>query len=133
MYTYADFDEKQLFRGTINRLLDIHSQEFIIEQTDKTVAFQHVFEKSVTYNAAKERVFKMAKVFVKRGRTKQNVRTHQEMDRQIKEPAKGAASKVGKKKYGYIHNPDETLCGMMLLVYKMMLDCRSRNAPQRQR
>ena len=47
----------------------------------------------------------------------------------MKELAKGAASKVGKKKFGYMCNPDMTLCGQMLLVYQMMLDCRSRNTP----
>ena len=43
-------------------MVDIPSQGFIIEQTDKTVAFQNVFEKSVTSNTVKEKVFKMAKV-----------------------------------------------------------------------
>ena len=42
---------------------------------------------------------------------------------------KGAASKVEKKKFGYMRNPDMMLCRKMFLVYKMMLDCRSRNAP----
>ena len=43
--------------------------------------------------------------------------------------AKGAASKVRKNKFGYMRNPDMTLCGRMLIVYKMMLDCKSRHAP----
>ena len=47
----------------------------------------------------------------------------------MRELAKGAASKVGTKKFGYMHNPDMTLCGRMVLVYKMMLGSRSRNAP----
>ena len=36
---------------------------------------------------------------------------------------------MGKKKYVYMRNPDMTFCGRMLLVYKIMLDYRSRNAP----
>ena len=43
--------------------------------------------------------------------------------------AKGAASKVGKKKFRYMGNPDITMCGRMLVVYKMMLDCKSRHPP----
>ena len=43
--------------------------------------------------------------------------------------AKGAASKVGKKKVIYMRNPDMTMCGRMMIVYKMMLNCRSRNSP----
>ena len=85
MYAYVDFNEKQLFRGTINHPVDIHSQEFLIEQVNKTVAFQNVFEKSVTSNTAKERVSNMIKSFVKRGRRKQNFRTYQKLDKQIKE------------------------------------------------
>ena len=52
----------------------------------------------------------MAKSFSKQGMTKQNVRTYQKLDKQIKELAKGAVSKVGKKKFGYMCNPDMTLC-----------------------
>ena len=51
------------------------------------------------------------------------------MDKYIRELAKGAASKMGKKKFGYMRNPDMTMCGMMLLVHRMMLDCWSRNVP----
>ena len=63
MYAFVNFNEKRLFRGTINHQVDIHSQEFLIEQTDKTVAFLKVLEKSITANSVKEKVFKMAKSF----------------------------------------------------------------------
>ena len=43
--------------------------------------------------------------------------------------AKGAASKVGKNKFGYMRNPDMMMRRRMLIVYKMMLDCKSRNTP----
>ena len=36
---------------------------------------------------------------------------------------------MGKKKFGYMRNPDMTMCGRMLLVYKMILNCKTRNAP----
>ena len=77
-------------------------------------------------NKVKGRVFRVAKRFAKRGPTKGNIQTYQKLDKQINELAKGASSKVGRKRFEYMHNPDMTLCGRMLLVYTMMLDCRSR-------
>ena len=105
VYACVDFNEKRLFRGTFNRLVDIHLREFLIEKTNKTIAFQAVLEKSLRSNTVKERVFKMAKSFAKRGLTKQNIQTYQKLDKQIKHLAKGAASKVNKKKFGYMRNP----------------------------
>ena len=70
VYVYVDFNEKRLFRGTINRPVDIHSREFLVEQTDKTVTFQTVLEKSIVEDSVKENVFKMAKSFAQQGRTK---------------------------------------------------------------
>ena len=51
----------------------------------------------------------MAKSFTKRGRTNQNVRVYQRLDKQIREVAKGTTATVGEKKYGYMQNPDLTL------------------------
>ena len=116
VYVYVDFNEKRLFRGTINRPVDIHSREFLVEQTDKTVTFQTVLEKSIVEDSVKENVFKMAKSFAQQGRTKKNIRTYQKLDRQIRELAKGAALKVGKKKFEYMRNLDMTLCRRMVLV-----------------
>ena len=39
-YAYIDFGEKDLFKGLINRPVDIQAQEFRITQTDKKVKFQ---------------------------------------------------------------------------------------------
>lgn len=126
---YIDFEERLLFRGIINRPVDIHSREFMIEQTDKTKQFQKETEKAVKENKIKEKVFKMAVSFARRGRTKRNVVMYQKLDEQIKNMARGTAAKVGKKKYGYMRNRDLTLAGQMLILYKMMLDCKDRQAP----
>ena len=77
VYAYVDFNEKKLFRGEINRPVDLYSREFLIEQTDKMVAFQKVLEKSLKLNLVKERVFNLAKSFAQ---TKQNVRAYQKLD-----------------------------------------------------
>ena len=47
------------------------------------VAFQKKLDKSMIVNLVKERVFKMTKSFARRGKTKQNIRTYQKLDRQI--------------------------------------------------
>ena len=44
----------------------------------------NVFEKSVQTNTVKERIFKVAKSFAKRGRPIQNIGTYQKLDKQIK-------------------------------------------------
>ena len=58
-------------------------QEFLLAQKDKKVAFQTVLENLFRSNKVKERVFKMAKSFAKRGSTKQNNRKYQKLDKQI--------------------------------------------------
>ena len=40
VYAYVDFYEKLLFKGVINRPVELHSREFMIKQTDKKAAFQ---------------------------------------------------------------------------------------------
>ena len=45
------------------------------------VAFQKVLEKSMIASSVKEEVFKIAKSFDQRGRTKQNIRTYHRLDK----------------------------------------------------
>ena len=77
--------------------MDIHFREFLIGQTNKMVVFQTILEKSLRSNRFKEKVFKMARSFAKRGRTKQNVQTYQKLGKQMRELTKGAASKLGRR------------------------------------
>ena len=90
-----------------------------------------MLDKSIIANSDKEKVFKMAKSFAQQGRTEQNVGTYHKLDKQIRELAKGASSKVGKKKFGYMRNPNMTMYGRMLIVYRMTV--RLETLPQRQR
>ena len=79
-YAYIDFNKKRLFGRVINQPVDIHSREFLIEQTDKMVAFQKVLEKSMIANSVKEKVFKIEKSFAQQGKTK-NIRTYHKLDK----------------------------------------------------
>lgn len=45
------------------------------------------------------------------------------------ELAKGVANRIGRKKYGYARSPTLTRAGLLLIIYKQMLDCRLQNAP----
>ncbi len=40
VYVYVDFYQKMLFKGIINRSVEVHSKEFQLKQTDKKVDFQ---------------------------------------------------------------------------------------------
>ena len=40
VYAYVYYTEANLFQGLINRPVPVHSQEFMLLQTDKKVAFQ---------------------------------------------------------------------------------------------
>lgn len=37
--SYVDFDENLLFKGLINRPTELHSRQFMVEQTDKKLVF----------------------------------------------------------------------------------------------
>ena len=37
VYAYVDFHKKMLFKGILNRLVEMHSREFQLKQTDKKV------------------------------------------------------------------------------------------------
>ena len=132
VYAYVDFDEKQLFKGIINRPVPTHAREFRIEQTDKKVKF--VAEAKPQFEAKKirSRVFALAEQLHKFGATKKNVRQYQVVDRDIRHIAVSAAKKTSKKKFGYMRSPQIQESGRMLVVNKMILDCKQRNAPPTQ-
>lgn len=129
VYAFVDFEEKLLFRGLINRPVPLHSREFRIEQKDKVQEFLVQLIKHLKKHKIKDRVFTLSKVFHRFGKTKQNVDKYQHLDREIRELAVAAASKVGKKKYGYMRNPTLTMQGRILILWKMILDCKRRRAP----
>jgi len=51
-------------------------------------------------NSIKERVFRLAALFMTEGRTNRNIQKYQKLDQQIKETVLAVAKKAGKKKYG---------------------------------
>ena len=51
------------------------------------------------------------------------------MNRQITQAALVAAKKVERRKYGYIRNGELTICGRRVILYKMILDCKTRRVP----
>ena len=126
---YVDFNTKLLFKGIINRPVDIHAREFRLEQKDKIAKFIDELIPAFKANSIKERVFKLAASFALTGKTKANIKKYQKLDDQIRETAMAVAKKVGRKKFGYMRSPNITLCGRLLILSKMILDCKSRHAP----
>ena len=129
VYAYVDFEEKLLFRGIINRPVPLHSREFRIEQKDKVQEFLVQLIKLFKHHKIKDRVFKLSDLFRRFGKSKRNVDKYQKMDREIRELAVATSSKVGKRKYGYMRNPTLTTKGRVLILWKMILDCKRRRAP----
>ena len=126
---YVDFDTSKLFRGTINRPIDVKSREFRLEQTNKKVEFVEDFIPAARNATLKEKVFKLAENFVKHGRTSKNETMYQKIDQIFTEMALGSAHKVSRKKFGYMRNPELTKQGRIFILSKMVQDCKARNAP----
>ncbi len=126
---YVDFDTKKLFCGVINRPMEMRGREFRLEQTDRQVKFVENFIPAAKKAKLKEKVFKLADNFRKHGRSTINVATYQKLDQIFTDMALGSASKVSRKKFGYMRSPELTLQGRMFMLTKRILECKSRNAP----
>ena len=126
---YVDFDTKALFRGVINRPAPVHAREFRLHQTDKKKAFQDLLIPRMESNNIKQRVFDLAKLFYKYGRTTKNIALYQSIDQQIIDTAVAVAGQVAKRKYAYMRNPELTKAGRMVILLKMIQDCKARRAP----
>ena len=126
---YADFNERALFAGIINRPLPLHSREILIEQSDKVQDFLASLYPVLDAHNYDERVFTLAKSFACSGATDSTVAKYQTLYGQFLEIVKGISNKVGKKKYGYMRSPELGHHGRTLIAYKKILDCHIRQAP----
>ena len=126
---YADFDERTLFAGVINRPLPMHSREILVEQEDKVLAFLHSLYPILDAHNIDARVFSLADSFAAAGATPNTIASYNSLYGQFLEIVKGVSCKVGKKKYGYMRSPELGHSGRMLIAYKKVLDCLRRQAP----
>lgn len=101
---YIDFHSNTLFRGLVNRPVEIHSREFMIEQTDKMLAFTCILRRLQNEHKIKERVFDLARCFVEHGPIQCNIRKYQKIDTEHRELILCAAAQAGHKKYGYMRS-----------------------------
>ena len=69
----ADFDERQLFAGVLNRPPPRHSREILIEQTDKIQAFLLTFIPRIKASNLHQRVFDLVPDFLDNGSTEANI------------------------------------------------------------
>lgn len=72
-------------------------------------------------NNLKQRVFELAKLFYKYGRTTKNIALYQLIDQQIIDTAVAVAGKSQNKKL--------TKAGRMVILLKMIQDCKAKRAP----
>ena len=126
---YIDFDEKMLFRGLVNRPTEIHSRQFMVEQTDKKLVFTTVARTYFLRHKIPTRVFKLVALFAELGPTSANIRKFRRLDEEIISLIKAAAGKTLKKKFGYMRSPELATAGQILCLYKCIQSCLIRRQP----
>ena len=119
-------DVRRLFRGAIHRPVEVHSRDFMINQSDKNAEFQRKMVETVRRQEIGRRVQELAMRFKKKERTERNVADYQQLDKEIMDIVLGTAHKVARRKYGYMRSDKLTRCGRTVLLHKMILDCVSR-------
>jgi len=86
-----DCDEKELFRGIINRPVMSPAQEIVIEHTDKCEKILERFRELASEKKFTECVTKLAADFEKHGATDINIKRFHILDRKITECILSAA------------------------------------------
>ena len=71
----------------------------------------------------------MARKFIEHGHTKANDNIYQKLDTEITQMALAAAKKVARRNFGYTRNDETTHRGRMVILYKMICECKVRRAP----
>ena len=126
---YVDFDSKTLFRGILNRPVDLPSREFLLTQADKTLKFTCILRRLQEEHKIRERVFKLARCFAEHGKTADNVKKYQTIDKEHTELILCAASQAGHKEFGYVRSKLLTEAGQTVILYKALLSCKKKNHP----
>ena len=122
VYAYMDMDEEQLLGGIVNRPITTHSRDFLLAQSDKVKDFlEEMIPMSENRNLRKW-MFRLARSFTEHGATIRNINLYNKLYREMVQTAKGAASNVGRRKYGYKISPKLTIKGRQFLVYEQLLD-----------
>ncbi len=125
----ADFDERKLFSGVLNRPPIRHSREILIEQTDKVQAFMLTLLPRLKASNLQQRVYDLIPRFIDTGPTDTNINDFHDCYTLFLQLARNAAAEVGRKKFGYMRSPTLTSAGRALNAHIMLLDCKSRNSP----
>ena len=84
---------------------------------------------NIKQNRTKEQLFELARRFLQEGRIDEDECRYQTLDKKITHASLTAAKKVRRRKYGYMRNDEFTTCGRMVILYKMILDCKNKRAP----
>lgn len=126
---YVDIDEKLLFHGILNRPVPHHSREITLVQEDKVMRFITELEEKMKEHKLHTRTFDIADKFVTHGPSHSNITTYHRVYGEFLDLAKSVSKKVGRKKFGYMRSSELTLKAQTLLIFKDMLDCKSRRAP----
>ncbi|KAL7526947.1 hypothetical protein ACHAWF_001979 [Thalassiosira exigua] len=126
---YIDFIDEILFRGLINRPVDVHSREFLMAQSDKIKIFLEKLIPDLHAHKIRNKAGELITIFAEEGLTPHNEAKYHKVVEEIHRNIMGAVAAVGKKKYGYMRFPDLTLQGRLLVAHKQFLDCKEWRCP----
>ena len=118
VYCFLDLDTKLLFCGLINRPIDHQSREFRLHQSDKCEDFLKDVIPLFKHHNIMGRAISLAGRFARWGKTPNNLRLYRSLYGEAIDLPRHSAAKIGKRKYGYMRNPDLTLRGRNYLVHK---------------
>ena len=107
----ADFDERKLFSGFLNHPPPRHSQEILIEQTDKVQAFMLTLLPCLKASNMQQHVYDLVPQFADTGPTDANITGFHDCYKLFLELARNTASEVGCKKFGYMQSPTQPWLG----------------------
>lgn len=125
---YMDCDEKELFKGIVNRPVMHSAREFVIEHADKCKRFVDKFRELAKEKNFAERTTKLAANFREHGVDADNLNTFHVLDTEIMECMLSAASLVAKKKFGYQRSRNLTRAGLELHFWKAVRSAKTRKA-----
>ena len=89
--------------------------------------FEDLEGSDITIRSA--RVYSLARSFTEHKASPENITTYNKLYGQFLRIVKDTASKIGRRKFGYMRSPPLVLCGEQYLAARFLHDCRLRGAP----
>ena len=126
---WVDFDERELFRGKINRPPTFIHRQFTLHQEDKVSKFMSELRERIMEHNIPGKVAALLAVFHQNGANDDLIQKYNALDKEYTDIIRAALKKTGRRRYGYTRSPQLTEAGRNVNLHKGILDCRRRKAP----